>query len=96
MYGVAEVFSSRLPSLQSCYEAALKRRPPFSGQVVLHVNVQPDGTVSRFSAASDFSPDVAMEICMATKVCEWRFPRNPRPETVTVEQMLNLTPVQAR
>jgi hypothetical protein len=70
--------------IASCYEAVLRRNPKASGHLTMRWQIDGGGRAQGPSVVSGTLRDKELEVCLAARLLQWRFPR-PTGGTVSFE-----------
>ncbi|MFB3884151.1 MAG: TonB family protein [Thermodesulfobacteriota bacterium] len=87
---VLKVVRAEIPSMESCYQSALKSKSDIEGEVVLQINIDSNGRVSRVSLISSKINDKLLERSIIQKIKELAFPPSGGSEKVTLSLLLKL------
>lgn len=71
---VARAVRTRLGSIKSCYEGALRDKPDLEGRVTIHWTITTAGTTTAVHVEANSFPDRAVPDCIADVVRRWTFP----------------------
>ena len=72
---ISKVISMRQKSIQSCFEAELRRNPNLKGKVTFEVVIATTGKVKKAKVVRSTMKNSAAESCMVSKIMQWRFPK---------------------
>ncbi len=88
---VLRIVRSHRNDIGHCYNQALGRNPGTAGRVVVDLEIDAAGTVTKAKAAPMGFVDDALGTCIDAKVVRWRFPKPGDGGTVHVSMPLLLT-----
>lgn len=74
---------SRAPGFRIVYHRHLKKKPVFSGTIVLRLNINADGTVQKVQIDSTTTGDRAFDEDVQNAVSRWSFPKMNSDEVAT-------------
>ena len=69
-----QVVDTHRPQIAFCYEKRLMARGPFAGELIMTLEVAPDGSVSRLDTMSSTIDDAETLQCIQKLARLWRFP----------------------
>ncbi len=69
-----QVVDTHRPQIAFCYEKRLMARGPFSGELIMTLDVAPDGSVSKLETMSSTIDDAETLECIQKLAKLWRFP----------------------
>jgi hypothetical protein len=69
-----QVVDTHRPQIAFCYEKRLMARGPFAGELIMTLEVAPDGSVSRLDTMSSTLDDAETLSCIRDLARLWRFP----------------------
>ncbi len=87
---IASAIRMQLPKVRACYERELKSDADLRGRMVLSMNVQASGNVSRARVKGDELGNDELSACVVRELAKFRFPAGV--ETVAVEYPVNFKP----
>jgi hypothetical protein len=88
------VIGTKTTESTACYERALAAQPHLSGRVTVQFVVAGDGLVQASRLESSTLSLRPTAICVAQRVCTWRFPKTTGGAPVVVTYPFNFAPAQ--
>ena len=80
---ILKAIRSRAPGFRIVYHRHLKKKPVFSGTIVLRLNINADGTVQKVQIDSTTTGDRAFDEDVQKAVSYWKFPKMNSDEVAT-------------
>jgi TonB family protein len=92
---IRQVVLENLGEIRNCYEREVKSSPGLAGTVAVKLTIAPTGAVSFSEVARSTVDNTALELCVATRIRSWTFPRPSGDGPVTVTYPFNFDPGSA-
>jgi TonB family protein len=89
---IRQVVLENLGEIRDCYEREVKSSPGLAGTVAVKLTIGPTGAVTLSEVARSTVDNAALELCVASRIRTWTFPKPSGDGPVTVTYPFNFEP----
>ena len=89
---IRQVVMENLGEIRDCYEREVRSSPRLAGTVAVRVTIAPTGAVSFSKVARSTVDNASLELCVASRIQNWTFPKPSGEGPVTVTYPFNFDP----